>query len=206
MVTKLTAAERHRCLDRIRHFEKALAVEFRQHRSYADGAGRRYQLGPLYLLVGDLVNALESFEWFDGEFPDDGGDPLHALCWALTLHRCSRPDRAAAKLRETMLMNPYLVPRLLGEKPRDKPGMWLGTNLATSEYVDSVPVEYFDLWTDEDLAWARSVISEEEFGHVFDRWTDIQVQLGVEPVGPRRSALVSEAFALREAVPVCDRW
>jgi len=67
---------------RIRSYERKLEQERRELGSYHDGAGKRYFLGPLYLLAGDLAGAVRSFRWFEQEFPDDGGDPGQSLCWA----------------------------------------------------------------------------------------------------------------------------
>ena len=52
-----------------------------------DGYGKRYLLGPLYMLLGDIKGALKSFAWFEKSFPDDVGEPMHYLCWTLALYR-----------------------------------------------------------------------------------------------------------------------
>lgn len=38
-----------------------------------DSSGRRYRIGVYFLLAGDLPRAVEAFEQFDIEFPDDVG-------------------------------------------------------------------------------------------------------------------------------------
>ncbi len=60
---------------RIRRYERKLQQEKREWGAYHDGAGKRYFIGPLYLLMGDLAGAVQSFHWFAQEFPDDSGDP-----------------------------------------------------------------------------------------------------------------------------------
>ena len=81
-----------------------------------DGAGKRYFLGPLYMAMEDLEGALASYEWFDETFPDDTGDCGQYLCWTLALYRARRKQDAEAKLRQTMLMNRYVLPHLFGEE------------------------------------------------------------------------------------------
>jgi hypothetical protein len=60
-----------------------------------DGAGKRYLLGPLSLLLGDLDHALNRFRWFEAEFPDHCGEPSHHLCWALAPYRGGDQEAAA---------------------------------------------------------------------------------------------------------------
>jgi len=55
-----------------------------------DGYGKRYLLGPLYMLMGDIDGALVSFDWYEAAYPDDGGEPYQYLTWALALFRGSR--------------------------------------------------------------------------------------------------------------------
>ena len=100
--------------ERIRRYQRKLRVEKARWGMIRDGAGKRYLLGPLFLLLGDLDNALDCFRWFEAEFPDDCGEPGHHLCWTLALYRGGDHEAAARKLRQTMLMNLYLIPHLLG--------------------------------------------------------------------------------------------
>ena len=83
--------------ERIRRYERDLRREQKTHGFIDDGYGKRYLLGPLYLLLGDLSGALESFKWFEQTFPTDMGDPFHHLCWTLALYRSG--DLAGASLK-----------------------------------------------------------------------------------------------------------
>ena len=67
----------------IRRFEEWMRDECKRHGYVSDRYGMRYLLGVLYPLLGDWEGALASFEWFTEMFPDDVGEPLHSLCWAL---------------------------------------------------------------------------------------------------------------------------
>ena len=99
---------------RLRSYERKLRTEKERYGFYRDGAGKRYQVGPHYMLLADNEGALGAFRWFEKEFPDDVGEPGHLLCWTLALHRAGNEIGAAKRLRKTMLNNLYLVPRLLG--------------------------------------------------------------------------------------------
>jgi len=98
--------------ERIRRYERALKAEVQTFGMLDDGAGKRYLLGPLYMLMGDLRGALASFAWFEQACPDDTGEPFQYLCWSLALYRSGKLEAASKKLRRTMLMNLYLLPHL----------------------------------------------------------------------------------------------
>jgi hypothetical protein len=73
--------------DRITRYKRALSNEQRKFGAIDDGAGKRYLLGPLYLLAGDVKGALTHYRWFAKTCPDDSGEPIHSLCWTLAFSR-----------------------------------------------------------------------------------------------------------------------
>lgn len=180
---------------RIRRYERTLRQEYERFGSYDDSSGKRYLLGPLYLLAGDLPGAMRSFEWFEQTFPNDIGDPIHCLCWTLALYRSGQLAQASHKLRQTMLMNLYLIPHLLGID-QDRLDIWHGTNYAEKDYLLFAPRQVFALWDDKALRWARETYSNPAFRQIRERYIEIYRQLKDEPPGPRRSQLVEEAFRL----------
>jgi tetratricopeptide (TPR) repeat protein len=180
---------------RIRRYERTLRREQGCYGFINDGAGKRYRLGPLYLLMGDTAGALRSFAWFAQTFPDDCGDPLQYLCWTLALYRAGDLEQAAAKLRQTMLSNLYLLPRLLG-LPQAHIDMWYPSNLTEKAYSDGVPHEVLALWEPAALHWAHAVYTSAPMQRVQCRYIAIYHQLQTEPPGPKRSRLVNEAFRL----------
>ena len=64
---------------RIRRYERSLRQEQERFGHIGDGYGKRYLLGPLYLLMGDTDGALQSYTWFDQTFAGDSDEPLHLL-------------------------------------------------------------------------------------------------------------------------------
>ena len=184
-----------RIRERIRRYERSLKKELEGGYG-GDGYGKRYLLGPLYMLMGDVDGALASFEWYEDTYPDDGGEPYQYLTWALALFRGDRRQEAFNKLYQTMLMNLYLVPFLLGRNPQ-RLDIWHGSNFEWIEYAVEIPQELLSLWDDVALQWAREVSEHPDVIEKITRFVAIHRELNIEPPGPRRSALVDESFALK---------
>ncbi len=100
--------------ERIRRYERALRRDLETMGSIDDGAGKRYMLGALYLALGDVQGALESYAWLQKVVPNDSGEPVDSLCWTLALYRAGDRPAASRKLVQTMLRNLYLNPALVG--------------------------------------------------------------------------------------------
>jgi hypothetical protein len=183
---------------RVRRYERELRREYGQFGFYDDSFGKRYLLGPLYMLLGDLPGALKSFEWFEPAFPDDGGEPFHRLCWTLAVYRSGDLGTAAQKLRETMLANLYLIPHLLGVE-QDTLNIWHGTNWAERDYLQYVAPEILRLWDPPALQWAQETYDSPELLQARTRTIAIFEQLKNERPGHRRSELVKEALRLKTA-------
>ncbi|MCZ6677804.1 MAG: hypothetical protein O7E52_11200 [Candidatus Poribacteria bacterium] len=185
-----------RIRERIRRYERALKREL-EGRYGGDSYGKRYLLGPLYMLMGDIGGALASFDWYEDAYPDDGGEPYQYLMWALALLRGDRRQEAFNKLYQTMLENLYLVPFLLGRnlQPLD---VWHGSNFEWIEYAVEVPQELLSLWDGVALQWAREVSEHPAVVEKVARYIAIHRELKSEPLGPRRTALVHESFALKK--------
>ena len=181
---------------RIRDYERKFQRELEEHgNGYGDGAGKRYFLGPLYMLVGDLDGALKSFRWFDETYPEDSGEPGHCLCWTLALRRADNNDAAMRKLRQTMLMNLYLIPRLLGREVR-KLDIWEGSSDGWPSYVDEIPPAFYALWTYAEKAWAAGLYDWAEFTEVRERYVLIHRCLkDMSPSGERKR-LCEESFEM----------
>jgi hypothetical protein len=179
----------------IKRYESVLKQERRKFGFIRDGSGKRYLLGPLYMLLGDNAGAIKSFKWFESTFPDDVGEPGQYLCWTLLQYRNGNFEAAYKKLIKTMLMNLYLFPRLLGIR-QEEIDMWYGSNWATRDYLDYVPAAFFSLWDEGSLRWAREVYEGPECKTMRSRWLEIYRQLKTEPVGDARTRLVDETMRL----------
>jgi hypothetical protein len=187
--------EEQKIRSRLRSYERKLQQEKKKYGYYHDGAGKRYQVGPHYMLLDDNDGALAAFEWFEKEFSDDVGEPGHFLCWTLALHRAGNEIGAARKLRQTMFCNLYLVPHLLGS-PIAELDIWHGSSDAEPSYVEYVPEAYLQLWTDAERGWASGLYQSPGFQSVRERYIEIARALDTTPPGPERSRLVEEMYEL----------
>ena len=187
--------EQQKIRSRLRSYERKLQQEKKKFGYYHDGAGKRYQIGPHYMLLDDNEGALKAFAWFEQEFDDDIGKPDHSLCWSLALYRAGNEIGAAKKLRQAMLSNLYLVPHLLGE-PISEIDMWHGSSDAEPEHVDHIPDPYLQLWTDEEKRWAGRLYDSPGFRSARQRFIEISKLLDSIRPGPERSRLVREMHEL----------
>ena len=182
--------------ERIKRYEDDLHKEYKKFRYISDDSGKRYLIGPLYLLLGDVPGAIKSFEWFEREFADDSGEPFHLLCWALSLYWSNDLVKATKKLCRAMLSNLYLLPHLLDiEQPRLD--IWHSTNWERKDYIEQGPSELFKLWDEQASRWAKELYQSDSFREVRERSIEIFKLLKSEPTGPKRSQLVKELFDLR---------
>jgi hypothetical protein len=181
---------------RIRRYERELRKEREKFGFIDDSSGKRYLLGPLYMILGDTVGALQSFEWFEKTFPDDIGEPFQYLCWTLALYRSGDLEAAAQKLRQTMLSNLYLIPYLMGLE-QEELDIWHASNWERVDYPQYAPPEIYGLWDEVALRWVKETYHGPQFCQVRERYIEIHEQLKVERPGPKRSQLVREAFRLQ---------
>ena len=195
--------------ERIKRYERIFAKERDATGWYSDGFGKRYLLGPLYLLMSDLEGAIKSFCWFQSEFPDDMGEAGHSLCWSLALYRNGELKAASKKLKQTMLMNLFIVPHLLGLdiagtklegviEREDTTFKGMCHSGEESFYIDEIPKEYFTMWGDGELAWALSLYQSADFQAAQARLIEIQQELETVTRGPRRTELVEQMFSLKK--------
>lgn len=180
---------------KITRIKSSLRKEKKYYGFIRDGGGKRYLLGPLYLMLGDINGAIESFEWFDKEFSDDSGDPFQYLCWSLAYYQAGQLEKAEDKLIQTMMQNLYLIPHLLKiEQPEYQ--IWHSSNWEEKAHVDYLPVEYEELWDDEALEWMAETYNAKRCSSYRERHIEIHSQLLDEPRGPKRSRLVKESSEL----------
>ncbi len=144
---------------RIRSYERSLAGE---NGHIDDSYGKRYLLGPMYMMMGDAEGALKSFQWFESKFADDIGEPAQYLCWTLSLLKNNLISEAVEKLYQTMFSNLYLIPVLLGEKVVRSDFRHF-SNWEHPEYATETADELFNLWSAEDKQWAREIFYSDLF-------------------------------------------
>jgi len=160
---------RKKLRDRATRLKRALTNEQRRFGHIEDGAGKRYLIGPLYVLGGELKKALAHYDWYDKECSDDVGEPIHYLCWALALYRAGDVTRASDKLLETMVQNVYLLPTLLGSSPAVH-DIWHSSNREEPDYLEEIPEEFVPELADHERAWIRKQLDSFRFRRVKDEY------------------------------------
>ncbi len=181
--------------ERIRRYERAMEREQAIGGMISDGYGKRYLLGPLYLLAGDLEGCLRSFDWFQRLFPDDAGEPMQSLCWSLALYRSGARGEARKRLAWTMLKNLYLIPALWGEEVAML-DIWHDNNWSEPEYLSCISKEMLELWKPEEVEWARGEYESGPFQELRGRYVELSRQLNDESVGKKRNKLCEEIWDL----------
>lgn len=184
---------------RISSYRSALNKEKKDHGFVSDGAGKRYVLFSFYFLLGDLKKAEEYFHWYESEFPDDVGEPLQLLCWALDLFRMGKEAQAKHKLAQAMLSNLYLVPSILG-RHIDKHDMWHSSSDQDIEYVQHLPMPVREEIRLSEIEWLTGLYDSFEFERLRRRHISIYRELLHQKNTDNRSKLVEEAGHLLDTL------
>lgn len=185
---------------RISRYERDLRMEYEKFHFIRDGHGKRYLLGSMYLLIGDVEGALSSFRWFEENFPNDMGEPFHYLSWTLAFYRSGNLLRAKEKLLQTVISNIHIIPILLGT-PQEKLNIYYSSNAEEPEYVLEEMPELFDLWDKEALDWLKETYESKAIQQPRTRYIEIYKELLDVRPGPLRMQLIKEANELRFLKP-----
>jgi len=179
--------------NKITRIRSQLSAFKREYGFIDDGGGARYYLFYLYLLLEDNRRSSEYFRWYEKQFPDDSGEPIALLCWAIILNRMGKDGRK--KLAETMLSNLYILPHILAEK-HDFNISKHSSNWSEEDLVDYIPDRIMEAIRSEDIAWIREQYETESFKSVLNRHVEIKLELENTPVGDTRTKLVKELYSL----------
>ena len=171
---------------RISAYKSALKREKAKFGCYSDGSGKRYSLFVLFFALGDLRKLEEYMDFFQENFPDDMGEPGQQFCWALGLNRMGRDAKAEFRLAELMLSNLYLIPQIL-KREIEEYDMWHSSNWQHIDYIEYIPTELIDTFTEEDLAWAEEKYDSFQFAGIRKQHIELYAALdktkGVEERG-----------------------
>lgn len=184
---------------RISGYKSSLNKEKREHGFISDGAGKRYTMFPLHLLLDDSKKSEQYIQWYESEFPDDSGEPIQLLCWSIILKRLGKDKEAKHKTVELMLSNLYLIPKLIGKKT-SKHNMWHSSNCEEIEYLDYLPQQVIDSIRNDELMWLEDQFDSFEFKRIRKRYIEILSELQMTKDVESRTKLLDEAHSLR--IPV----
>ncbi|MGE5480687.1 MAG: tetratricopeptide repeat protein [Chloroflexota bacterium] len=181
----------------ITRLEENLKIEKNTFGAIQDGRGIRYEIGPLYMLLGDYEGALKAFDFFEKNFPDDCAEPLHTLMWALTLFKNKEFEKAESKLIDTMLINVYIIPKVVGvvvDRRISKHSFYF----EEEEFCQGMPKELLKHWDAEAIEWAKSAWHSENVVNIREKYIELQNQIANARSGPRRTKLMRELGKLRK--------
>ncbi len=180
---------------RISSYKSALRKEKKTYGAISDGAGKRMTLFWLHFMLDDHDASATYFDWYQTEFPDDMGEPIQHLCWALTLLRMGKEEEARSRLAIAMLSNLYLIPVAMGRRV-EKLKSRQASNFQELEYIEECPEELFAGISAEDRGWMNLQYDSPEFERIREKYRELDTVLTELEVGPKRSKLVTELFAL----------
>lgn len=153
----------------------------------------------LYFVLNDLKKSETYFSWFKQEFPDDSGEPIQKLCWAISLHRMEKEKEARRMLADLMLSNLYMIPAITGNAVPEY-DIWHASNYEFIDYVRYTPAKVLDSIKQDEIEWMKTLYDSFEFCRIRKRHIEICRELlhtqGVEA----RSPLVREANSLLDTL------
>lgn len=167
----MTARQRN-YRDQAASLKRALLAEKRKFGGFDDGDGKRYVIGPLYVLAGALDEAIKYYKWYERNFADDAGDPLLYLYWSLALFRTGGGERADGKLLETMLQNVYLLPSLVG-LPAAAYDIWHGSNLEMPDYPARITAAFRPALSEQEREWVTAQLESARFRRVLAEYVSV---------------------------------
>ena len=184
---------------RISSYRNALLKEQKQFGYVNDGAGKRYLLFSLYLVLNNLEQAQYYLSWYENEFSDDVGEPIQMLCWALILKRLGKNAEARKKLAETMLSNLYIIPKVLGKEIAAY-DIWHSSSDADINYFDYMPREVMSALKEAELQWITQEYESLDFCRIRERYIEIYHQLqGLKNMDERKK-LLAESHTLLDGL------
>ena len=184
---------------RISSYKASLLKEKKEFGHVNDGAGKRYLLFPMCMVLNNAKAAQDYIAWYEDEFSDDVGEPIQKLCWAIILKRIGKEKEGRKMLAETMLANLYLIPRILGEKmaPYD---IWHPSSDAQMHYVEYMPKEVLASLTQAETQWMSHKYDSSDFQRIRNRYIEIYQKLkDIKTINERRQ-LLDEAHSLLDAL------
>ena len=180
---------------RISSYKSALNKEKRIYGHINDGGGKRYSLFILYFLLNDLKKAYAYFEWYKEEFPDDVGEPIQKLCWAISLHRMENDDEAEYMLAELMLSNLYIIPLIIGRDVKEY-NMWHSSTDAFADYFEYIPAEVLKSIKETEVMWMIGLYDSLKFNRIRKRYIEIFRDLKDTKDMESRKKLLNESYSL----------
>ena len=183
--------------ERAMRYRRSLINEEKNRGYINDGAGKRYLVGPLFVLAGDLEKAIDYYNWYEEEFSDDSGEPFHYIYWALALFRVGNKKEAEKKLLEALVQNIYILFTLTGMKI-GKHDIWHGSNFEDPDYLYEIPEDMLPTLTEEERLWTQKMIESITFQRVLKEYITTFHALKYEKEVIKRTVILDDWYSFLE--------
>lgn len=194
----MTPKQVERIQNKIKKIKRELAKDKKHWGGfYHDGKGLRYMLPELYLKLEDYSGALRYFNWFEKKFPEDSGFPIFLFEWTITLFKKNKIKLAEKKALETFYSNTYLIDFFLENEllnfDKSESSNWEYSSLAENLEYSKNTEELIDF-----SEWLNEFTKTKTFYGFANNLIKIETKLKNEPIGKKRSKIVSEKYQLLE--------
>ena len=181
----------------IEKYKKALAADKKYWGGqYHDGQGIRYIIPEQFIKINDYKGGLRYLNWFDKNFPDDSGYPIFLFEWTFILFKCDKLIEAENKAHQTFFSNTYLFDKFLGKEPlrldKNESSNWEFESLVDGFLYSSLDTEFIEF-----ASWTQNVLSSRTFLDKANEFIEIERKLKTEPVGQKRTELVSSLYKIK---------
>lgn len=197
----MTPKQEERIKNKIKKIKAALAADKKRWGGFHnDGQGLRYIPPRLYIQINDFSGGLRYLNWFNKNFPDDGGFPDFLFEWTIILFKTKRLKEAEKKAFQTFTKNTYLFDKFF-DRPINKIDKWEGSNLEFAEFA----TDYFTYsHNQENLLdfsdWLDKFTQSENFTAAANKYVEIHKQLNDEDDYETRRKLVGQANQLKNEI------
>lgn len=178
-------------------YRRSLINEEKNRGYINDGTGKRYLVGPLFVLAGDLEKAIDYYKWYEEVFSDDSGEPLHYIYWSIALFRVGNKKEAEKKLLESLVQNIYILFALTNMKMGSH-DIWHGSNFESPDYLHELPEEMLPTFTTEEYFWVQKMIVSFTFQRVLKEYIATFHALKYEKEMGKRKAILNSWYSFLE--------
>ncbi len=188
----MTSSEQKKFRDRANRARRGLLKEKEECGYINDESGKRYRAAVYYVLAGANDKALDFYTWFEDEFPDDIGEPVFDLYWALAESRAGHEKEASYRLQVAMISNIYMLPYLFRE-PIETLDIWHHSNPSAPDYLYDIE-EFLDEPTVEEREWIKGKYMSQAFTDLRNGYISAYHSLKYEHNFQKRSDILNKWY------------
>lgn len=189
----MSTTEQKKFRDRANRASRGLLKEKEDYGYINDGSGKRYRAAIYYVLAGENDKALEFYSWFEDEFPDDIGEPVFDLYWALAENRAGHEKEASYRLLIAMISNIYMLPYVF-EEPANILDIWHHSNRAAPDYLYEIE-ELLDEPSEEERQWMKTKFMSQPFVDLRNGYVDTYHALKNENDFQKRGEILKKWYS-----------